>query len=81
MHMLRPEEAMSLFATAAAVLEVIFWVALLSVAAAFVAALVKGAIEDIRDHRRIVASRIARGLLPPSPQWERAVRSRQHRGR
>jgi hypothetical protein len=72
---------MNLFATAEIILEVIFWVALLSVAAAFVAALVKGAIEDVRDHRRIVASRIARGILPASPQWERAIRRRQLRGR
>jgi hypothetical protein len=71
---------MNLFATAAVVLEVIFWVALLSVAAAFVAALVKGAVEDMREHKRIVASRIARGILPPSPRWERAMRRRQQRG-
>ena len=68
-----------MFATAAIVLEVIFWVAMLSVAVGFVAALVRGTIDDIRDHKRIVAARIARGILPPSPQWERAIRTRQLR--
>ena len=70
---------MSFFATATIVLEVIFWVALLSVISAFIGALAKGTIEDIRDHKRIVASRIARGIAPPSPQWERAIRTRQVR--
>jgi hypothetical protein len=73
------EEAMSLFATVTIVLEVVFWVALLSVMFAFVAALAKGAIEDIRDHKRIVAARNARGIAPPSAQWERAIRTRQMR--
>ena len=68
-----------MFATAAIVLEVIFWLAMLSVAVGFVAALIRGAIEDIRDHKRIVAARTARGILPPSPQWERAIRTRQLR--
>ena len=70
---------MSFFATATIVLEVIFWVALLSVISAFIGALAKGMIEDIRDHRRIVASRIAREISPPSPQWERTIRTRQVR--
>ena len=70
---------MTVFAIAAIVLEVIFWLALLSVAAVFVAALIRGTIEDIRDHKRIVAARIARGILPPSPQWERVIRTRQLR--
>jgi hypothetical protein len=73
------EEAMSLFATVTIVLEIAFWVALLSVMSAFVGALAKGAIEDIRDHKRIVAARNARGISPPSPQWERAIRTRQVR--
>ena len=69
---------MSLLATAAIVLEVIFWGALLSVAAGFVAALVQGTIEDIRDHKRIVTARIAQGSSPPR-QWERAIQNRQLR--
>ena len=47
------------FATAAMILEVIFWIMLLSVFAAFVVALFKGLLEDIRDHRRIAARRLA----------------------
>jgi hypothetical protein len=70
---------MSLLATAAIVLEVIFWVALLSVAVGFVAALVQGTIEDIRDHKRIVAARIALGSSPPTRQSERALQTRQLR--
>jgi hypothetical protein len=45
------------FATAAMVLEAIFWIALLSVAGIFLAELIKGTIEDISDHRRILAAR------------------------
>lgn len=52
------------FAMMAVVLEVIFWMALLSVAAIFLGALAKGMIEDIRDHRRIVAARAALGRPP-----------------
>jgi hypothetical protein len=57
---------MELLRMAIAVFEVICWVAVISVAVVFVAALVRGTIEDIRDHRRIAAARIARGTSPPT---------------
>ena len=60
------------FAMMAVVLEVIFWIALLSVAGVFLGALAKGMAEDIRDHRRIVAARVA--LSRPAAGWERAAR-------
>lgn len=59
------------FAMMAVVLEVIFWAALLSVAAVFLGALAKGMIEDIRDHRRIVAAKAAHSR--PTAGWERAA--------
>jgi hypothetical protein len=57
----------------------VFWFFLLAVAAAFVTALIRGTIEDISDHKRISAARIAQRSSPPSPQWERMVRIRQLR--
>lgn len=65
------------FAMAAIVLEVIFWVALLAVAGGFLVALIKGSIEDIRDHRRIVAARTATAA-PPSAQDPRLPRIFRH---
>ena len=67
------------FATVAVALQIVFWVFLLAVAAACVTALIRGTIEDISDHKRISAARIARGFSPPSLQWERMVRTRQLR--
>ena len=78
MHVPHPGRK-TVFATAAIVLEVVFWIVMLSVAVGFVAALISGTIEDIRDHKRIVAARTARGILPPSTRWERAIRMRQLR--
>jgi hypothetical protein len=46
------------FATAAMILEVVFWIILLSVFATFVGALFKGLLEDIREHRRSAARRL-----------------------
>jgi len=59
------------FATVAFALEVVFWFFLLAVAAVFVTALVRGTIEEMSDKKRIVAARLAQGLLPPSAQWQR----------
>jgi hypothetical protein len=70
---------MGLFATVAVALQFAFWFFLLAVAAGLVTALVRGTIEDIRDHKRIVAARIAQGFSPPSPQWERTIRTGQLR--
>jgi hypothetical protein len=70
---------MGLFATVAVALHIVFWFFLLAVAAAFVTALIRGTIEDISDHKRISAARFAQGFSPPSPQWERMVRTRQLR--
>ena len=67
------------FATVAVGLQIVFWFFLLAVAAAFVTALIRGTIEDISDHKRISAARSAQGSSPPSPQWERMVRTRQLR--
>ncbi len=67
------------FATIAVTLQIVFWFFLLAVSAAFVAALIRGTIEDISDHKRIVSARIAQGFSPPSRQWERMMRTRQLR--
>jgi hypothetical protein len=67
------------FGTVAVALQIVFWFFLLAVAAVFVAALIRGTIEDISDHKRIVAARIAQGFSPPSRQWERMIRTRQLR--
>jgi hypothetical protein len=48
---------MGSFATTAMLLEAMFWIILISVFGIFVAALFKGLLEDIRDHRRISARR------------------------
>ena len=64
------------FATVAVALQIVFWFFLLAAAVAFVTALIRGAIEDIGDHKRILAARIAQGFLSPSPQRERATRAR-----
>ena len=61
---------MELLRTAIAVFEVICWVAVISVGVVLVAALVRGTMEDIRDHRRIVAARIARRIAPPPSAWK-----------
>jgi hypothetical protein len=52
------------FATVAVTLHIVFWFFLLAVAAVFVAALIRGTIEDISDHKRIVAARSAQGYSP-----------------
>jgi hypothetical protein len=65
------------FATVAVTLHIVFWIFLLAVAALFVTALIRGTIDDIRDHKRIVAARIAQGFSPPSPRWERTIWARQ----
>jgi hypothetical protein len=67
------------FATIAVTLQIVFWFFLFAVAAVFVAALIRGTIEDISDRKRIVAARIAQGFSPPSRQWERMVQTRQLR--
>jgi hypothetical protein len=67
------------FATIAVALQFLFWFFLLAVAVAFVAALIRGTIEDISDHKRIVAARIAQGFSPPSRRWERMIWTRQLR--
>ena len=67
------------FATFAVALQIVFWFFLLAVAAVFVTTLIRATIEDISDHKRIVAARIAQGLSPPSRQWERMIRTRQLR--
>ena len=64
---------MELLRTAIAVFEAICWAAVISVAFVFVAALVRGTIENIGDHRRIVATRIARGISPPPSAWRRTI--------
>jgi len=61
---------MSPFATALLVLDAIFWLFLITVAVVFVSALIRGTIEDIRDHHRIVATRTALSALPPPSAWE-----------
>jgi hypothetical protein len=63
------------FATLAVALQIVFWFFLLAVAAVFVTALIRGAIEDISDHKRIMAARIAQGFSPPSRQWEHMIRT------
>jgi hypothetical protein len=67
------------FATAAVALQIAFWFFLLAVGAAFVAALIRGTIEDVRDHKRIVAARIAQGFATPPPQWKHTIWTRQLR--
>ena len=67
------------FATVAVILQIVFWFFLLAVAAVFVTTLIRATIEDISDHKRIVAARIAQGFSPPSRQWERMIRTRQLR--
>ena len=52
------------------VLNAVFWLFLIAVAVVFVSALIRGTIEDIRDHHRIVATRIALSALPPPSAWE-----------
>ena len=64
---------MTILATAIAALDVVFWIALILVAVVLVSALARGTIEDIKDHRRIVAARIARGISPPPSAWQRAI--------
>ena len=66
---------MELFATAVAVFEAIVWIVSILVAVVFIAALARGTIEDIRDHRRIVAGRVASGLSSPPSAWESRVRT------
>jgi len=56
------------FATLAIVLEAVFWIALLSVAGIFLAALIKGTIKDISDHRRILSAMLASTALPLRPE-------------
>ena len=63
------------FAMVAVALQIAFWFFLLAVAAVFVTALIRGTIEDISDHKRIVSARIAQGFSPPSRQWERLIRT------
>jgi len=58
---------MELLATAIAALDLIFWTVGILVMFIFLAALVQGTIEDIRDHRRRVAARSASRLSPPPP--------------
>ena len=55
------------------VLDVLFWVFLITVAGIFVGALVRGTIEDIRDHKRIVATRLALAAAPPPSAWEGTI--------
>jgi hypothetical protein len=62
------------FATATIILEAIFWIGLLSVAGVFLAALIKGTIEDISDHRRILAARLASAAPPLRPGQSRGPR-------
>ena len=69
------------FATAAIILEATFWIALLSVASVFLAALVKGTIEDISDHRRILTTRLASAAPPLSPGHSHDYAHRVERGR
>jgi hypothetical protein len=64
---------MELLRAAIAIFEVICWAAVISVAVVLVAALVRGTIEDIRDHRRIVVARIARGISPPPSTWQGTI--------
>ena len=61
---------MSPFAMVLFVLNAVFWLFLIAVAVVFVSALIRGTIEDIRDHHRIVATRIALSALPPPSAWE-----------
>ena len=58
------------FAMMAIALEIVFWLVLLAVATVFVTALIRGTIEDIRDHKRIAAARKAISALPPPSEWE-----------
>jgi hypothetical protein len=67
------------FTTVEVSLQIVFWLFLLAVAAVFVTALIRGTLEDISDHKRIVAARIAQGFSPPSRQWERMIRTRHLR--
>ncbi len=61
---------MSPFAAALFVLDAVFWLFLIAVGVVFVSALIRETIEDIRDHHRIVATRIALSALPPPSAWE-----------
>jgi hypothetical protein len=64
-------------AMVAVILQIAFWFFLLAVAAVFVTTLIRATIEDISDHKRIVAARSAQGFSPPSRQWERMIRTQR----
>jgi hypothetical protein len=66
---------MDLFAMVAVGLQIVFWFFLVAGAAVFITALIRGTIEDIGDHKRIVSTRTAQGYTAPSRQWERMVRA------
>jgi len=57
-----------MFAAMAIVLEIAFWFVLLAVAAVFVTELIRGTVEDIRDHKRIAAARRALSAKAPPPE-------------